>query len=222
MTYVSRAALAALATALALPAAAQQAAAPAPARPSNPGPAIAGVCVFDEHRALLTSAAGKAYTARMQQLGQAVDAELRPQRTTLETEANAFNSQQASLTADVRTQRAQALQTRVNAYQTLVQTRQAELAETERTQIRRIATEMQPVIAQVYVQRGCGLMLDRGSVVYANPAMEVTDAVVTGLNSRLPTLTFERSRAPAAAAAPASGAAARPATPAPATPAPRR
>lgn len=223
MISLSRAALAAVLALAALPAAAQQAAAPVAPRPgavpTSPGPAIAGVCVLDEQRAVLQSSAGRAYAARMQQLGQVVDAELRPQRTIIETEANTLNTQQASLTPEVRQQRAQALQTRANGYQQLAQTRQAELGATQEKQLRRIAAEMQPVVSQVYVQRTCGLLIDKAGVVYNNPVMEITDAVIAGLNARLPTLTFDRERAPAAAA-PAVGAAARPATPA--TPAPTR
>jgi outer membrane protein len=194
---------AALAAALfAVPAFAQTApaAGAAAARPSNPGPVIPGVCVLDEQRAVVTSAAGRAFNTRMQQLSQQVEAELRPQQTSLQTELTTYQSQQATLQPAQRQQREQALQTRANAFQTLASTRQRELQLTQETQLRRIATEMQPVVNQVYVQRGCGLMLDSQSTVYANPAMNVTDAVIAGLNTRLPTLTFNRSTAPAAPA----------------------
>lgn len=223
MTYKHTAAVAVAAAFIALPAFAQTAAAPAAAPrpgtvPTSPGPVIPGVCVLDEQRVIVTSTAGRAYNARMTALGQQVEAELRPQRTSIETDANAFNAAQATLTPEVRQQRGQALQTRAAAYETLARTRQAELGATQERQLRRIAAEMQPVVAQVYVQRGCGLLVDKSSVVYSNPAMEVSDAVIAGLNTRLPTLTFERERAPATPAAgarPAGGAAApatRPAT----------
>ena len=64
--------------------------APAPARPAAPavapGPIIAGVCTFSNDRAIGTSLVGKAVGARLQQLSQAADAELRAERTRLETE----------------------------------------------------------------------------------------------------------------------------------------
>jgi outer membrane protein len=201
MSTTLRAVAAALTVAVAGPAFAQtapaQTAAPAAVRPTNPGPVIPGVCVLDEQRAIVTSAAGRAYNTRMTALTQQVEAELRPQRTTIETEANTLNGQLATLTPEVRQQRTQALQTRANTYETLARTRQAELQATQERQLRRIATEMQPVVAQVYVQRTCGLLIDKSGVAYSNPAMEVTDAVIAGLNTRLPTLTFERERAPA-------------------------
>jgi outer membrane protein len=44
-------------------------------------------------------------------------------------------------------------------------------------------------------------MLDRVGVIYSNPAIDVTQAAVQALNTRLPTLTFERVRLPAQQAA---------------------
>lgn len=218
MTKLFRATVVALSAAIAAPALAQTApAAPAGARPSNPGPVIAGVCILDEQRAIGASSAGRAYTARLQQLAQQVQAELKPQQAAAEADVRTFESQQAALTAEQRQTRGQAVQTRISTYQRLAQTRQAELQATQETQLRRIAAEMQPVVAQVYSARNCGLLLDGQSVAFSNPAMNITDQVVTGLNTRLPTLTFERTRAPAQAAAPAQGAA-RPAATAPATP----
>jgi outer membrane protein len=152
---------------------------------------------MDEQGVIARSNAGQAYVRRLRELGQQVETELRPQQTALQTEVTALER----LPADQRATRQQALQTRANTFQTLASTRQRELQATQEQQLRRIASEMQPVVAQVYAQRGCGLMLDASAVVYANPAMNVTDAVLAGLNTRLPTLTFNRASAPAAPAA---------------------
>lgn len=217
MPTVTRAGLAALIAAVAAPALAQTApvAVQSPGQaPSNPGPVIAGVCVLDEQRAILGSAAGRAYTARMQQLTQQAQAEVTAQRTPIETEVRRIQA----LPEAQRLQPAQALQPRITALQTLERQRSAELDATQQRQVQRIITELRPVVNQVYVARGCGLMLDGASVAFANPAMNVTDQVITGLNSRLPTLTFNRETvaaqpAPAAAAArPAAAPAPQPAT----------
>ena len=166
-------------------------------RPSAPGPVIPGMCVLDEQRAIGGSAVGRAYAARMQALTQQVEAELRPLQTTLQNDVNTFQSQQATLTPEVRQQRGQALQTRANTLQQTAGTRQAELRATQDKQLNRIITEMQPVVSQVYTARNCGIMIERGTVVYTNPAMDVTDQVIQALNARISTITFERERAPA-------------------------
>ena len=212
-TLILTAASAAVLCATAATAQTAQPAAPAAAaaRPSNPGPVIAGVCVLDDERAIAQSSAGRAYSARMQTLTQQVQAELRPIQTQLQTDLNTYQTQRATLPQDQQRTRDQALQTRAENLERTAGTRQRELQATQERQINRIITEMQPIVSQIYVQRGCGIMLDRGAVVFSNPAMEVTDAVIQQLNARLPTLTFERERMPAAAA-PAAAAPAAPAT----------
>lgn len=174
---------------------------------SNPGPVLPGVCILDNQRAIATSAVGRAVQTRLQQLGQQVTAELQPQQTAITTEAQQLQAQAAALQPAQREQRATALQTRYETFQRLVAQRQEEMQRTEVSALRRIATEMQPVVNTVYGQRGCGLLLERGSIVAANPAMDITDAVIQGLNGRIQTFTFERERLPAqAAAAPAAAA----------------
>jgi outer membrane protein len=161
--------------------------------PTNPGPAIAGVCVLDGAGAISGSAAGRAASTRLQTLTQQVQAELQAQEATLTTEANRIRA----LPEAQRTAPATALQPRVQAFQTLAGTRQEELRRTQATALQRIETELQAVVSTIYVQRGCGLMLDRSAVVYSNPAMDVTQAAVAALNTRLPTINFERTRLPA-------------------------
>lgn len=180
----------------ATPAAAPAAAAARPPIPANPGPVIAGVCILNGPGAIADSAAGRAANARLQTLTQQVRAELQAQQTPLNTEATAIRA----LPEAQRAPRITALQPRVQAFETLAQTREEELRRTQARAIQRIEAELQTVVSQIYVQRGCGLMLDRSAITYANPAMDVTQAAVTALNTRLPTITFERERLPAAAA----------------------
>jgi len=172
------------------------------ATPSNPGPVIPGVCVLDGQAAIRDSAAGRAAAARMTTLGQQVRAELQAEQTAITNEGNAVRA----LPEAQRETRAAALQTRFNAYQRTAQIREEELRRTQAQALDRIVNALEPVVLQLYVQRGCGLMLDRGSIVYANPAMDVTAAAQQGLDRALPTITFDRVRLPAqqtGAAAPA-------------------
>ncbi len=159
------------------------------------GPAIPGVCVVSQARAIGASAAGQAYKTRMQQISAQVDAELKPERDAIETEAKTFQTQQAALTAEQRQQRGQALQTRAGTYDQKVRLRQAELQATEQEQLGRIGGELNPVLQSLYGARGCSLLLstDQG-VLASNTAFDVTDAAIQQLNARLPTITFDRKR----------------------------
>jgi outer membrane protein len=175
------------------PAAAASAAQRPAATPSNPGPAIAGVCVVDGAVAISSSAAGQAATNRLRQLGQQVEAELTAQRGPLTTEANRIQA----LPEAQRAAPTQAISPRVQAFQRLGQQRQQELALTQQRAIQQIEAQLQTVISQLYVQRGCGLLIDRSAVVYSNPAIDLTPAAITALNARMPTITFDRATLPA-------------------------
>ena len=184
-------------------AAAQPAARPAGVTLTNPGPVIPGLCVVNNNRVFAQSRVGRAYQARMQQLTAAVRAELTPEETAITTEGRSLEQQRATLQPAQLQQRAAALQTRFNAFQTRAAQRSRELEATEQRQIQRISTELQPVLNTVYGQRGCGVLLDGSAVVAANPAVDITAAVVTALDARISTITFERetlAQQPAAAA----------------------
>ena len=183
----------------ATPAAAATAApAAAPAGPPiTHGPPLTGVCVFSRQGAVGASSAGKAAAARLEQLAQVVRAELDPQRTSLETDAKAFESQRASLSADARQKQEVALSQRAQTFQQLSDTRRQELQLTQQKAIGRINEQVGPIAQAVYQSHNCSILLNGDDAVFAaNPAMDLTGQVVQQLNTKLPTLTFDRERAP--------------------------
>ena len=183
--------------------AAAPAARPAAAAPLPQGPAIAGMCVVSQERVIGNSAAGRAASERLRQLNAQVDAELKPERDSIETEAKTFQSQQAALTAEQRQQRGQALQTRAAAYQEKAQLRSREMQATQQKAIGRIGTELNPVLQSLYGARGCSLLLSTdGPVLASNTGFDITDAAVQQLNARLPSIAFDRERLDAQQAAP--------------------
>ncbi|MBN8553371.1 MAG: OmpH family outer membrane protein [Caulobacterales bacterium] len=167
-----------------------------PAQPTNPGPVIPGICTFNQGRAVAGSMVGQAVSARMQQLTDAVRAELQPEGSAIEAEVAALQQGQASLPADQFQQRAGALQQRAGAYQQLAAQREGELQYTQGLQIQRIGETMDPILVQVYQERGCGLLFDRSAMFGANPAMDITDRVIELMNQQLQTLSFDRSPLP--------------------------
>jgi outer membrane protein len=169
----------------------------ASAAPANPGPVIPGVCVYYNARLLAQSSAGQAVEARMQQLAQEVQGELQPYATAIQSEAQQLQTSGASLPADQRQQRRQALQQRAQEAQQLEATRENELRYTLGMQRQAITEAVSPILTALYQEKGCGLLLDRESVFMMNPAMDVTDLAIQRLNTALPTLSFNRMTVPA-------------------------
>lgn len=167
----------------------------APAQQSQPlgGPVIAGVCLLSREAIFANAAVGRAASARLQELTQAAQAEIDQQRTPLETEARTLEGQPDNAQTQQRRQQL------AERWQTLQQTAAHNSREIEATRVNamnRIATEAQPVIAQVYGQKNCGLLFDRNSALGGNFANDLTADVVRGLDARIQTITFERERLP--------------------------
>ena len=203
--FLSAAASSVVALAIATSASAQTAPAAAPAAPAvTHGPALTGVCIFSSQRAVATSAVGKAVDARLKTIIQQVNAELTAERTGLDNEAKGLDAKKATLAQDALEQQASALQVKANAWQRKGQLRQKEVEATEQKALARVYQELDTPIRQVYQAQKCSILLDRESVMLANPSMDITDGVVAALDARIKTLTFDRERldqgAPGAAA----------------------
>jgi outer membrane protein len=196
---------------------AQQAAAPAVTH----GAAVPGMCIISVEAAIGGSTVGKYVDTRMQQIVGQVNAELNGEKTAIENEGKTLQGSGASLDRTVLEQRSAALQVRANALQRKAQLRDREVSATEQKAVGRIGQEMEPLIRTAYQQKGCSILLNRQAVVIANPAMDITPAVVTALNAKLTQFAFDRERldqaAPAPAQTPAARAPAPTQTPAPAT-----
>lgn len=186
-----------LATALSLTGVASafaQAAAPAPPPAVTHGPATPGICIVSIEGAMGSSTVGKFVQTRLQQIGTQVQSELSAEQTAIQNEAKALEGQRGSLDQTALDQKAAALQVRANAYQRKAQLREREMQATQQKAIGRIGQEMEPIIRASYQQAKCGILFQRDAIVLANPAMDITQSVVAGLNVKITQFTFDRER----------------------------
>lgn len=184
------------------PVATRAPAVPGAAAPVALGPAIPGVCLFSYDAADEGSAVGKYVAQRMQQLQGQAQAELQAEQTALQTDAKALEAQRATISSDVYQQRGLAINQRATALQRKADQRTRELQATGQKALGRIVTEVNPLLQQVYGQRGCGLLVDRNSVFFANPTMDVTSDVVRLLDTKITQFAFDREHLDQPAAAP--------------------
>lgn len=162
------------------------------------GAPIAGLCALNLQGVFARSTAGQGLNARLQQLQQEIAGELAPYQQTIEAEDQALSNSGASLSDAERQQRGQALQQRFAEFQQLRQTRLQELEYTEFMQRRALGAAVDPIVAAVYQERGCSILLNRGEVFYLNPQMEISELVLQRLNQQLPSLpAFNRMPVPA-------------------------
>jgi outer membrane protein len=166
----------------------------------------AGVCVVSSAALLGDSSVGTSIENRMKQLVSAVNAEVSTEQTAIETEKKSIEAAAKAATTPAQQgplqTRAQALQTRFDNLQRKAQQRDAELRQTQAKAVGRVGDAARPLIRSVANSKNCGLVLDSNSVADANPAMDITSAVVQQLNSNLPSITFDREHLDTPAAAP--------------------
>ena len=202
--------VAAAAVAQAQPAPAARPAVPAAAAAApaiSHGPPINGMCMLAIDQAIQQSTVGRYVGTRMQQIVAQVKAELQPDETAITTEGRALEQSRATLDAATYQSRVANLNLRIANYQKKGELRQREVEATEQKALNRIAQELDPIVRQVYQQKGCSLLLNRQAVLVGNPAMDVTQAAIAALNAKITQFTFDRERldtapAPAAASSP--------------------
>jgi len=168
------------------------------------GPVVPGVCLLSREAVFANAAVGRAASARLQELTRAAQAEIGRQRTPIETEARSLEGQPDN---DRTRQRREQLAQRWQALQTQAAHNGREIEATRAKALERISSEAQPVIAEVYRRKNCGLLFDRNTALGGNFANDLTADVVRGLDARVQTITFGRERLPRQATAPAAPAA---------------
>lgn len=194
---------AAAAVGLAATASAQTPAAPAAKPAANPGlggPVVPGVCLLSREAIFANAKVSQAANARLKQLADEAQAEVDNERRPLDAELQSFQNDAAKLPADQRQAREQALAQKLQPIQVKAAQRGREIELTRAKALERIANEAEPVIAQVYKSKNCGLLVDRSSVLGGNMANDLTSAVVQGLDAKITTITFNRETLPAQAA----------------------
>lgn len=193
LTAISTAGAASAQARGARPAASAQARPAAAGATAITGPALPGMCIFSSERAIGTSSVGKAAAARMVQIRGQVQAELSGEQTSLRNDVQAFQGKRASLTPQQVQQQGAPLEQRAQAFENKVGLRQREMEATSGKALNQIQQQLAPIVTSVSASRQCSVVLNGdGAVMAANPAMDLTDAVVAQLNTRMSTINFDR------------------------------
>jgi Skp family chaperone for outer membrane proteins len=182
----------------------------APARPAPPpvthGAPTPGVCVYNMPAVITDSVVGKFVTGRLETIGKTVNAELGAEETAINNEAKAIDAAARAPGADEATlqKRAIDLKKRAKAFDEKANLRQREFNATQQKSRMRILQEVDPIVVQVYQQRQCSVLLSSEAVLLNNPAMDITPAIIAGLNGKIQQFAFDRERLdqPAAPALP--------------------
>jgi Skp family chaperone for outer membrane proteins len=171
---------------------AAQAAPPPPAATPLGGPVVQGVCLLSRQAVFANAKVGVAASARLVQLATEAQGEVDAERAPIDKDMAAYNDAAPKMTLEQRTQRARDLEARMAPIRAKAAQRSREVEATRNTVMAKISDAAQPLIAQAYAARKCGLLFDRNSVLGGNFENDLTADVVRALDAKLTTLSFNR------------------------------
>lgn len=152
----------------------------------------AAVAVVDTDRILRECTACRAaqtqlqsQITQLQQRQQTLGQPLQTEAQQLQQQVNALQGKQPDAGL---TQRIQALQTRQNQANEELQRGEQNIRSIQANVLQQINAKLGPIINTVMTSRGAALVVDRGSVLAATPAVDVTNDVLAQLNQQLPSV----------------------------------
>jgi outer membrane protein len=161
---------------------------------------------MDTARILAESAAGQDIAQKLQAIGATIATETEPRRVALEAVSEELEpiirgkteqQIQADVAADPElAQKFAQYASDMQRYQLDVQRAGRELDMTTRVAQGQLLQALQPVVETVFETSGADLLLERETVVYANPSLDITDQIIAQLNLETPTIEVTRQTLP--------------------------
>ncbi|WP_157995344.1 OmpH family outer membrane protein [Peristeroidobacter soli] len=161
------------------------------------GPAIPGACLLSREAVLTNAKVGQAATARLQELTNQAQEQVNAERQPIDKEIEALKVQAKKLSADEARNREQSLAAKLEPIRVRADQLSREIEATRVKVVERISMEAQPIIATVYKEKGCGLLIDRNIVLGGNFSNDLTAAIVSKLDQKITTISFDREVLPA-------------------------
>jgi outer membrane protein len=156
-----------------------------------------GILIVDRHAIMNGSKLGKNISGQIAAYEQKLQSELGPEGEALQTELQAFQQQSASLPADARAKKDQALQTKQAAYQQKIQERQSLIQGGELVARKRYLAEVGAVVHQIMAERSASVVLEKSSVVEIVDGLDITSDVIRRLDAKITSFTVPLVKPPA-------------------------
>lgn len=160
------------------------------------------VIVIDRAQILTQSKAGQDVATKIQGIESAMQAELQPTATQLQTEGQAIETKTANMTPEAMRADA-ALKTEVENYARKAaefnrnrQIAAQELALTERKALIDLNNALVPILREVVTENSANVILDRSAVIFSDEATDKTATVIAKLDAATPTIAVTRQKLP--------------------------
>jgi len=159
------------------------------------------ILVVDTGRVLRDSDVGKHIARQLETIGKSMEAEAKAKASPLESKGK-------SLEAQLKGQTPQSLQTNTALQQQIktfredqqkvaidLQYKQQEMKITEGKAVQKVQERLRTILKSIVAERNADVVLERSLVIYGDP-VDVTDTVISRLNSQMKTVPVTRERLP--------------------------
>jgi len=160
------------------------------------------ILVVDQSRVLRDSDVGKHVKRQILSIGKQMEAEMKAQvtpivdeRTRLMAELKNMNAEALKSRPDLQ-RRAVGLQEKNQKSQLEAKYKQTELQITEQKALAKINEKLATIIKAIVDEKQADVVLDRSVVIFTGPNADITDTVISRLNSQMKTVTVVRERLP--------------------------
>lgn len=163
------------------------------------------ILVIDQKRIMRDSEVGKHINRQLESIAKTMESEIKAtaqpyesERTRLVSELNAIGQEGLKTRPDLQ-RKAQDLVAKGQKAQTEAAYKQRELQVTEAKALQKVNTKLAEILKTIVAERNADVVLERSVIIYGDGA-DVTDTVISRLNSQMRTVTVTRERLPRQAA----------------------
>jgi len=160
------------------------------------------ILIVDQGRVIRDSEVGKHIARQLESIGKSMESEMKASTAPLTSERDRLVAELKNMDASAvqsrpdLQQRAKDLVTKGQKQQLEAAYKQRELAITEQKALKQVNEKLAKILEAIVAERGADIILDRSLVIYGGKTADVTDTVVSRLNSQLRTVTVTRERLP--------------------------
>lgn len=160
------------------------------------------ILVVDQGRVLRDSSVGKHISAQIESIGKSMESELKASASPIQSERDRLMTELKSMDAaalqsrpDLQ-KRAQDLMEKGQKTQVEAAYKQRELQVTEAKAMKQVNEKLATILEAVVAERKADIILDRSLVIYGGKSTDITDTVISRLNSQMRTVSVVRERLP--------------------------
>ena len=141
------------------------------------------IAVVDFQKVMSESAEMKRATTEVDTMKKAMEKQLETMQKEIESEGESLNRKRSVMTEEQVVEEETALKAKVREYRLKTQNMNEKLNNEFLLRRKQVMTVLQDIVTTLSQERGFKIVVEQGNLLYADPAIDVTDELVKRLNA---------------------------------------